>query len=94
MLRATSGGREFFSADRLKNRQAQGLDHAVELASRLSENPDVDILVIESGPDDTSPFIAMPLGAGRLMGIGGTGHRDPRTDHFFHYSIAPGSGGG
>ena len=36
------------------------------LADRLSENPNCSVLLVEAGPDDTSPYIHMPRGAGKL----------------------------
>jgi len=38
------------------------------LAYRLTEDPNVSVLLIESGPEDSSPFIAMPMGIGKLTG--------------------------
>jgi len=37
------------------------------LANRLSENPAHRVLLLEAGPTDTSPLIAMPKGFGRLL---------------------------
>jgi choline dehydrogenase-like flavoprotein len=37
------------------------------LASRLSENPDHRVLLIEAGPKDSSPLISMPKGLGKLL---------------------------
>lgn len=37
------------------------------LANRLSEQPDVSVLLIESGPPDDSPFISLPRGYAKLM---------------------------
>jgi len=37
------------------------------LASRLSEDPRNKVLLVESGADDRHPFIAMPVGIGKLM---------------------------
>ena len=37
------------------------------LAYRLSENPRHTVLLIEAGPEDTDPFIAMPLGTGKTV---------------------------
>ncbi|MET0246419.1 MAG: GMC family oxidoreductase N-terminal domain-containing protein [Sphingomonas sp.] len=36
------------------------------LARRLSENPADSVLLLEAGPEDTSPLIHMPRGAGKL----------------------------
>ena len=38
------------------------------LANRLSENGRHDVLLIEAGPEDTSPLIRMPKGFGKLLG--------------------------
>lgn len=38
------------------------------LADRLSANPDNRVLLLEAGPEDTSPFIHMPRGAAKLYG--------------------------
>jgi len=54
------------------------------LASRLSEDSRVRVLLVESGPSDRHPFIAMPLGTGKLM-------RGPSApDYFSFYQISPG----
>ncbi|MCP1572970.1 choline dehydrogenase-like flavoprotein [Herbaspirillum rubrisubalbicans] len=45
------------------------------LANRLSENPRRSVLLIEAGPEDTSPLIRMPKGFGKLLG-------DPKHAHF------------
>jgi choline dehydrogenase len=37
------------------------------LANRLSANPAHQVLLIEAGPRDTSPFITMPRGFGKLL---------------------------
>src|SRR4051794_6540720 len=37
------------------------------LANRLSETPAHTVLLIEAGPRDTSPLIAMPKGFGKLL---------------------------
>jgi choline dehydrogenase len=37
------------------------------LANRLSQDPSISVLLIESGPADTSPLIAMPRGIGKLL---------------------------
>ena len=52
------------------------------LANRLSANPATRVLVVESGPDDTSPLIAMPRGIGKLL--------DPRNPHVWSYDVSPG----
>ena len=36
------------------------------LASRLSENPNVKVLVLEAGDNDSHPFIHMPVGFSKL----------------------------
>lgn len=46
------------------------------LAERLSANPAHRVLLLEAGPDDISPFIAMPAGAAKLYG-------DPQ--HAWHF---------
>ncbi len=38
------------------------------LASRLSEDPDVSVLLVEAGPRDTDPYIHMPVGFFRMTG--------------------------
>lgn len=38
------------------------------LANRLSQNPDQQVLLIEAGPKDVSPFIHMPRGFAKLFG--------------------------
>src|SRR3546814_16882508 len=40
------------------------------LANRLSEDPRTSVLLIEAGPNDTSPLIAMPRGIGKLLAPG------------------------
>ncbi|RYF83473.1 MAG: choline dehydrogenase [Comamonadaceae bacterium] len=37
------------------------------LASRLSENPETRVLLLEAGPRDTSPWIHLPIGYGKTM---------------------------
>ncbi len=37
------------------------------LANRLSENPDVKVLLLEAGPRDSHPFIHMPAGLAKLV---------------------------
>jgi choline dehydrogenase len=46
------------------------------LADRLSANPAYRVLLLEAGPEDRSPFIHMPRGAGKL-------YSDPRHMWFF-----------
>ena len=52
------------------------------LANRLSENPAQTVLLIESGPDDTSPLIKMPRGIGKLLA--------PGNPHVWDYMVSPG----
>ncbi len=51
------------------------------LANRLSEDPAISVLVVESGPDDTSPLIRMPRGIGKLL--------MPGNPHVWDYSVSP-----
>ena len=51
------------------------------LANKLSENPKHTVLLIEAGPDDTSPLIRMPRGIGKLLVPG-----DP---HVWDYRVTP-----
>jgi choline dehydrogenase-like flavoprotein len=46
------------------------------LAGRLSEDRQLRVLLLEAGPDDTNPMIAVPKGAGKIVS-------DPRFCHFF-----------
>jgi choline dehydrogenase len=46
------------------------------VAGRLAEDPSVNVLVIEAGPDDRSPLIRMPKGTVKLMA-------DPRHASFY-----------
>lgn len=50
------------------------------LASRLSEDPDVQVLLLEAGGRDWHPFIHMPAGLARLV---------HRTDINWNYHTAP-----
>ncbi|GAB3458167.1 GMC family oxidoreductase [Actinophytocola sediminis] len=50
------------------------------LANRLSADPDVRVLLVEAGDQDTNPLIAMPRGFGELLG-------DPNTA--WHYPTRP-----
>ena len=52
------------------------------LANRLSADPAVSVLLVESGPDDTSPLIRMPRGIGKLLA--------PGNPHVWSYSVSPG----
>ena len=54
------------------------------LANRLSENPRHRVLLIEAGPDDSSPFIRVPKGFGKLLS-------DPKHAWFFVTEPEPGS---
>src|SRR5271155_2989752 len=51
------------------------------LANRLSEGRAQSVLLIESGPVDSSPLIAMPRGIGKLL--------LPRNPHVWYYEAAP-----
>jgi len=55
------------------------------LANRLSANPACRVLLIEAGPEDTSPLIAMPKGFGKLL-------TDPR--HASYTPVTPHAGNG
>jgi len=55
------------------------------LASRLSEKPAHRVLLIEAGPEDRSPLIAMPKGFGKLL-------TDPK--HATYTPVAPHVGNG
>jgi choline dehydrogenase len=46
------------------------------LANRLSENPRNEVLLIEAGPEDSSPLVSIPKGFGKLL-------TDPRHAWFF-----------
>jgi choline dehydrogenase-like flavoprotein len=52
------------------------------LANRLSADPGTTVLLVESGPDDTSPLIRMPRGIGKLLA--------PGNPHVWSYQAAPG----
>lgn len=52
------------------------------LANRLSADPAVRVLLVEAGPDDSSPLIAMPRGIGKLLA--------PGNPHVWDYQVAPG----
>jgi choline dehydrogenase len=54
------------------------------LANRLSEDRSLSVLLIESGPPDTSPLIAMPRGIGKLLAAG--------NPHVWDYQVAPQAG--
>ena len=53
------------------------------LAYRLSENPNISVLLLEAGPADTNPFIHMPRGAAKL-------YSDPR--HVWYFQTDPHGG--
>lgn len=52
------------------------------LANRLSADPAVTVLLVEAGPDDSSPLIAMPRGIGKLLA--------PGNPHVWDYAVSPG----
>ncbi len=52
------------------------------LANRLSADPAVTVLLVEAGPDDKSPLIAMPRGIGKLLA--------PGNPHVWDYAVSPG----
>ncbi|KAF3996175.1 GMC family oxidoreductase [Glaciimonas immobilis] len=54
------------------------------LANRLSANPDVSVLLIESGPVDKNPLIQMPRGIGKLL--------NPGNPHVWDYKASQGAG--
>ena len=54
------------------------------LANQLSEDPSICVLLIESGPADTSPLIAMPRGIGKLLAAG--------NPHVWDYQAVPREG--
>lgn len=56
------------------------------LANRLSADPAVSVLLVESGPPDKSPLIHMPRGIGKML--------NPGNEHVWSYQAAQGSGHG
>lgn len=54
------------------------------LANRLSENPDIRVLLVESGPADNSPLITMPMGIGKLF--------RSQNPYLLIYKACPGGG--
>ncbi|MDB5686989.1 MAG: oxidoreductase [Rhizorhabdus sp.] len=52
------------------------------LANRLSADPSKQVLLVESGPDDTSPLVHMPRGIGKLL--------NPGNPHVWDYQVSPG----
>jgi len=54
------------------------------LANKLSDDPSVSVLLIESGPADDSPLIAMPRGIGKLLAAG--------NPHVWDYQAVPRAG--
>src|SRR5580700_10883980 len=51
------------------------------LANRLSEDRALSVLLIESGPADSSPLITMPRGIGKLLAAG--------NPHVWDYQAVP-----
>jgi choline dehydrogenase-like flavoprotein len=51
------------------------------LANRLSADPANRVLLVECGPNDTSPLIRMPRGIGKLL--------VPGNPHVFDYQVTP-----
>ena len=47
------------------------------LANRLSEDPDVRVLLVEAGPPDTADFIHIPAAPARVRRRGSTSSRGP-----------------
>ena len=54
------------------------------LANRLSSNPTVTVLLIESGPSDKSLFVQMPRGIGILV--------NPGSKFIWDYQVEPRAG--
>lgn len=54
------------------------------LANRLSADPSTSVLLVESGPDDSSPLIKMPRGIGKLLA--------PGNPHVWDYQVSRGQG--
>src|SRR4249920_1691557 len=52
------------------------------LANRLSADSRNRVLLIESGPEDRSPFLRMPRGMGKLL--------YPGNPHVWDYEVSPG----
>lgn len=55
------------------------------LAGQLAEDPDKQILLIESGPADNSPFINMPRGLGIIL--------NPGSKYIWEYQVQTGGNG-
>lgn len=54
------------------------------MANRLSHDPSVSVLLIESGPEHSSPLISMPRGIGKLLAAG--------NPHVWDYQASRGEG--
>jgi choline dehydrogenase len=54
------------------------------LANRLSANPARTVLLIEAGPEDSSPYIHMPRGFGKTL-------LNPRLTWYFPTEPEPGN---
>jgi choline dehydrogenase-like flavoprotein len=52
------------------------------LADKLSEDPAKHVLLVESGPEDRSPYLRMPRGIGKILNVG--------NPHTWDYEVSPG----
>src|SRR3546814_8959026 len=56
-------------------------DWSSDVCSSDLEDPRTSVLLIEAGPNDTSPIIAMPRGIGKLLA--------PGNPHVWDYQVTP-----